>query len=50
MDYLIINIRVLIWHLQVSRDWKCQILRNMYHHDNNYPHGLWSVYKFFKWI
>ena len=50
MNNLAINIRILKWHFQVSKTLKIAILRNDYHPDNNYPHGVWCIYKLFNWI
>lgn len=50
MNNLIINIRVLNWHYQVSKTIRIRILKNDYHSKNKYPQGLWCIYTFFNWI
>ena len=51
MSNLIINIRILDWHFQVSANGKCAITNNKEHHSrSNYPHGLWCIYKLFNWL
>ena len=51
MSNLIVNIRFFDWHLQVAKSpLRFQILKNDYHSQHQYPHGLWCIYKFFNWI
>jgi hypothetical protein len=50
MSNLIINIRILDWHFQVSNSCRWRVVKNDYHSTNKYPHGLWCIYKFFNWI
>ena len=44
MGDLRINIRVLMWHLQISRNWKPSVSYNDYH--KNLEHGWFEVYEF----
>lgn len=39
-----INIRVGLYHLQLSRRWRVSVLRNEWH--LGYPHGFFTVYEF----
>jgi len=50
MCNLVINIRILDLHFQVSREFKFRIYKNKYHSENKYPHGKWCIYKMFNWI
>lgn len=50
MQNLIINIRIFTLHLQLSNKFKIKLIRNLYHLENDYPHGRWCVYKFFNLI
>lgn len=44
MGNLIINIRVLCWHLQVSSEFKIKIYYNVLHKE--YPCGKFQIYTF----
>lgn len=44
MSNLKINIRILMWHIQVGYKWKCHITYNDYH--KGLKHGLFAVYEF----
>lgn len=48
MSNLHINVRVLNWHFQLTKDWKPSISNNRkYHSECGYPQGKWCVYEFF---
>jgi len=47
MSDLKINIRILMWHLQVNENWKFSILYNEYH--KGLKHGWFEVCKFRIW-
>ena len=44
MSNLRINIRFLMWHLQITDDWKCYFKYNEYH--KGLKHGLFAIYIF----
>lgn len=44
MSDLRINIRLLMWHFQVSDNWKATWTYNDYH--KSLKHGLFAVYEF----
>lgn len=44
MSDLILNLRILEWHLQVTRKLRFRISRNSYHQKNNWPDGKWRLY------
>lgn len=44
MSNLIINIRILMWHFQVSDNWKVKIEYNEYH--RKLEHGWFRCYEF----
>ena len=48
MSNLYVNIRVGLYHLQVTNDWKFSFERNNAH--VGYPDGRFKVYQFFRWI
>jgi hypothetical protein len=43
-----INIRILMWHLQVKVSWKITWTYNSYHKD--LKHGLFAIYEFSPFI
>lgn len=45
MSNLYVNIRFGLYHLQFSRDWKLNLLKNEAH--SGYPDGFFEVYEFF---
>lgn len=45
MSNLYINIRVWLYHFQVTDEWKVSISRNDYHRDNH--DGFFRIYQFF---
>lgn len=40
-----INIRILWWHLQISKEWRPKLLFNKYHWDNKLSDGWFKVYE-----
>lgn len=48
MSYLIINIRIYIYHLQVNNNYKFTISKNDYH-KNNKKTPFFAVYKFYNY-
>lgn len=47
MSDLIINIRVGLYHLQVTDKYRVKILKNLAH--KGYSNGFFYVYEFFGW-
>jgi hypothetical protein len=47
MSDLIINIRVGLYHFQVTEKYRIKILKNIVH--KGYPNGFFWVYEFFGW-
>ena len=48
MSNLLVNIRILDWHIQLCSGCLIpEINRNAYHRENGYPHGWFTVYQFF---
>lgn len=44
MSNLLINIRIFLYHIQLSNNWKLKISRNEYH--KGYKNGYFEVYTF----
>lgn len=44
MSNLRLNIRLLMWHIQISYDWKLSITYNDYH--KGLRHGWFKVYEY----
>lgn len=47
MSDLLINIRVGLYHFQLTRSFKASISRNAFH--EGCPHGWFKVYEFMGW-
>lgn len=47
MSDLLINIRLGVWHFQITRSLKVSVSRNARH--EGYPHGRFQVYEFLGW-
>ncbi len=42
MNDCLLNVRIRVWHFQITKDWKFRISRNEYHKGN--PEGSFAIY------